>query len=484
MSTANPKALLARLLEEPTECGWLEFKHNNSDPDEIGRCVSACANAAVLAERDRAFIVWGIENSSKARLGTSVRLQALRKGGESFVNWINRVVEPRLMMEFLDFEDHGKAFAILVLEPTYDRPVRFAGTEYIRIGENIRKLSEFVEHERALWLATGRRKFENAVALSHQTAAQTLELLHAPTYYRLTGKTNPRSLDETLRQFVATAFIRPDMEGGYDITNLGAILLANDITRFPSIATKSVRVIQYAGHTKQESLAEREGQKGYAVGFEGLIKFILDRLPTQEKYVKGVRRREPAYSHTATREIIANALIHQDFTISGTGPVVEIYEDRIEVINPGNSLISLDRIIDERRSRNEKLAAAMRDLGICEERGGGIDKAILEIEEMSLPAPEFHHSENSMRVVLFGPKSFTQLSKGEKVWSCYCHCVVRWLRRDYMSNTSLRGRFSLRSDDYQAVSGVISSARKSGRIVEAEAGQGRRNARYIPYWAA
>jgi ATP-dependent DNA helicase RecG len=484
MTTADPKALLKRLLAEVGECTWLEFKHNNGDPDEIGRCVSACANAAVLEERDRAFIVWGIENHSKKRVGTSVRLNALKRGGENFTNWINRLLDPRLMIEFLDFEDNDQAFAILVIEPTYDRPVRFSGIEYIRIGENVRKLSEFREHERALWFATGRRKFESAVALPHQTAAQVLDLLHAETYYRLTGKPQPGNQDEIVRQFLASGIVREDMEDGYDVTNLGAIVLANDISRFPSIASKSVRVVQYADTSKQKSLAEQEGKRGYAVGFEGLIKFIVDRQPTEERYVNGVRRRVPIYSPTATREIIANALIHQDFTITGTGPVVEIYKDRIEVVNPGNSLIALDRIIDERRSRNERLAAAMRDLGLCEERGGGIDKAILEIERMSLPAPEFHHSETSMRVVIFGPKAFGQLSKGDKIWSCYCHSVVRWLQRDYMSNASLRERFSLKDEDYQAVSGVIAAARKAGRVREAESGQGKRNARYIPYWAA
>lgn len=483
MTTSDPKALLAWLLQRD-EGTWVEFKVNNADPHEIGSCVSACANAAVLEERDRAFIVWGIENRTKRRVGSSVRLGELRKGGENFSNWLNRVLEPRLMLEFLDFEDAGLAFAILVIEPSYDRPVRFSGIEYIRIGENIRKLSDFREHERALWIATGRRKFEDAIALPHQSAAQVLELLSAETYYRLSARPEPRTPDEIIRQFCSARFIRDDMEGAYDITNLGAILLANDITRFPSIQSKSVRVVQYAETTKVRSVAEQEGKKGYAVGFEGLMRFIVERLPTEERYVNGVRRRVPVYSLTATREIIANALIHQDFTITGTGPVIEMYKDRLEVINPGDSLIDLDRIIDERRSRNEKLAAAMRDLGLCEERGGGIDKAIIEIEQMSLPAPEFHRSETSMRVVIFGPKTFNQLSRGEKVWSCYCHSVVRWLKRDYMSNASLRERFSLDDEEYQAVSGVIAAARKDGRIREAEANQGRRNARYVPYWAA
>jgi predicted HTH transcriptional regulator len=213
-----------------------------------------------------------------------------------------------------------------------------------------------------------------------------------------------------------------------------------------------------------------------------MLKFIMERLPKHEVYKGGVRRPTSKYSETAIREIIANALIHQDFAVSGAGPVVEIYDDRTEVTNPGNSLIEVDRIIDERRSRNQKFAAAMREMGICEERGGGIDKAIIEIEEMNLPAPEFFTSADAMRVVLFGPKKFNELSKSDRVWACFCHCVVRWIRHDYMSNTSLRERFSLEDEQYQAVSSVISDARKAKRIVAAESDQGKRNARYVPYW--
>ena len=180
---------------------------------------------------------------------------------------------------------------------------------------------------------------------------------------------------------------------------------------------------------------------------------------------------------------MANALIHQDLTISGAGPMIEIYKDRVEIINPGNSLIDRDRMIDERKSRNEKLAKAMRDLGFCEERGGGIDKAIIHIEDRSLPAPLFFASENSMRVILFGPKSFGEMSRSDKVWACFCHCVVRWLRHDYMSNTTLRERFSLAPDEYQVISSLISDARKEGKIRLADETQSNRYARYVPYWA-
>jgi len=483
MPTSDPKDLLERLLRESNECEWIEFKANNGDPDMIGRTIAACANAAILKERDRAYIVWGIENKTKKLLGTSIRLSDVKKGAQNIENWLSQVLDPKLMIELLDFEVGGKPFSILVAEPTYDRPVKFDGLEYIRIGENVKKLKDFPEHERSVWLATGRRKFENAIALPHQSEEAILARLETKTYYELRGDEYPTVAAEVIRRFQKIGAISEDMEGGYDITNLGALLFARDITAFPSIATKSVRVIKYSGTDKRKSETEKEGKKGYAVGFVGMLNFIVGQLPKEERYEKGVRKQVDRYSPTAIREFLANALIHQDFTVSGAGPVVEIYSDRIEITNPGNTLIEVDRIIDERKSRNPKFAEAMREMGLCEERGGGVDKAILEVEEMALPTPKFFSSEHAMRVVIFGPKSFKDLSKDDKIWACYCHCVVRWIKHNHMNNTSLRERFSLPDEEYQAVSTVISNAKKAGRIKPADPGQGPRHAKYIPFFA-
>ena len=51
-----------------------------------------------------------------------------------------------------------------------------------------------------------------------------------------------------------------------------------------------------------------------------------------------------------------------------------------------------------------------------------------------------------------------------------------------MSNTSLRERFNLADEDYQLASAVIADARKAGRIIPADPSQGKKNARYVPYW--
>ena len=279
MATLDARALLRRLLEEVREGPWLEFKRNNWDPDLVGRCLSACANASILAGRDRAFMVWGIDDKTKQRIGTDVRLNDLKKGNDTFPNWLSRMIEPRLFMEFLDFEDEELKFSIITIEPTYDRPVRFAGSEYIRIGEHIKTLRDFPEHERALWFATGRYKFESAVALAHQSGEDVIAKLDVNAYFKMSKMEVPKSRREMMRHLCEHNFIKEDMEGGYDITNLGAILFAQDIQWFPSIATKSVRVIKYSGLDKSQSEGETEGQRGYAVGFQGLIKHIIEALP-------------------------------------------------------------------------------------------------------------------------------------------------------------------------------------------------------------
>lgn len=88
----------------------------------------------------------------------------------------------------------------------------------------------------------------------------------------------------------------------------------------------------------------------------------------------------------AIRELTVNMLIHQGFAEQGF-PMVEIYSDRIEISNLGLPLISVKHFIDKYQSRNDSLADIMRRMGICEEKGSGMDKTIFIIELYQLPPP-------------------------------------------------------------------------------------------------
>ena len=175
-----------------------------------------------------------------------------------------------------------------------------------------------------------------------------------------------------------------------------------------------MRVIRYKGVNRVETVKEKPGVKGYASGFEGLIGYINDQLPQNEVIGQALRKDVPMYPELAIRELVPNALIHQDFSITGTGPMVEIFDDRLEISNPGQPLIDTLRFIDHSpRSRNEELASSMRRLHICEERGSGIDKVISQIEFYQLPAPDFRTDETHTRVILFAPKKLSGMDAKE-----------------------------------------------------------------------
>ena len=83
------------------------------------------------------------------------------------------------------------------------------------------------------------------------------------------------------------------------------------------------------------------------------------------------------FPEIAIRELLANAMIHQDLQQRGTNPMVEVFKNRIEFSNAGAPLVAIERIVDSVPvSRNENIAGFMHKCGICEERGSGYDKIV------------------------------------------------------------------------------------------------------------
>lgn len=271
---------------------------------------------------------------------------------------------------------------------------------------------------------------------------------------------------------------------GYDITNLGAILFAKDLSQFSNLKRKSVRVIIYKGKDRIETVREQEGVKGYASGFEGLIGFIDNLLPRNEVIGKALRKEVSMYPELSVRELVANAIIHQDLTIRGTGPMIEIFADRMEITNPGIPLVNTERFLDSPpRSRNESLASFMRRVGICEERGSGIDKVVSQTELYQLPAPVIEVSDEHTRVTLYSYKPFNKMEKEEKIHACYLHACLKYVSKDYMTNSTLRQRFGLDDKAISTASRIIKDAVGAKKVKLLDPNTAPRYMKYIPYWA-
>ena len=265
---------------------------------------------------------------------------------------------------------------------------------------------------------------------------------------------------------------------------MGAILFAKNLLDFPKIARKSMRIIQYKGKNRMDMLREYTENKGYAVDFENMVNYMETILPSEELITDALRKKQTAYPKIAIRELVANALIHQDFTITGTGPVVEIFENRIEVSNPGAPLVDIYRIIDNPpKSRNEKLAALMRRLGICEELGTGWDKIIISCESMQLPAPKIDLYEENTKVTIFSTIPYTSIANEDRLWACYLHACIKYVQGEEVTNRSLRERFGLETTSSGSISRLIKEAVEKEFIKPFDPNTAPRYMKYVPIWA-
>jgi predicted HTH transcriptional regulator len=326
--------------------------------------------------------------------------------------------------------------------------------------------------------------FEDGIALERASADEVLRLLDYPAFFDLLERPLPSDRDGILLALADDGLIRRSDAGGWDIANLGAILFAKRLDAFHTLKRKAVRVIQYRGRGREETLKEQVGGRGYACGFEGLIGNINGVLPANEVIEQALRKSVPMFPELAVRELVANALIHQDLFVTGAGPMVEIFADRIEITNPGEPLVDTQRFVDTPpRSRNEVLASLMRRFRICEERGSGIDKVLFQVEWFQLPAPLFEKPDGFTRVVLFAHKPLAAMDRTERVRACYLHACLRYVGREYLTNASLRKRFGIDTRNSAIASRIIKEGIEGGVIVADDPGAAPKLMRYLPAWA-
>jgi predicted HTH transcriptional regulator len=478
------KSLVNELRKQPKETEWVEFKRNNGKPDEIGEYISALANSAALHRKVNAYLVWGIDDNTHDIVGTSFNPSESRVGGEELESWLLHLVSPKIEFAFRSVLIDEKNVCLLEIDVAHRVPVQFSGAEYIRIGSYKKRLKEYPEKERALWRYFDSTPFERQIAECGLHRDEVIDLINYPDYFRLNRIPLPAGADEIMNCLMSDELVEREDSGRYCITNIGAILYARDLSKFKSLKRKAVRLVQYDGNNRVKTTRERTGNLGYASGFEGLIRYINDILPSNELIGAALRNELPLFPELAVRELVANCLIHQDFSQTGNGPMIELFANRMEITNPGKPLMQTNRFLDSPpRSRNEALASKMRRIGVCEERGSGIDKVVVQSELYQLPAPKFEEIQDSTKATLFSHKELKYMDKDDKTRACYLHSCLKCVSGEQMTNSSLRERFKVEERNRALISRIINDTLSEGLIMQYDPEQGKRHAKYVPFWA-
>lgn len=481
-----PKAIeyleksLGKVSVELNELDWKEtISPNNS---KLCQHISAFSNMP-----GGGFIVFGVKNNTREVIGIST--EEANNIVDKFASLCRDGVEPLVSIDYSIEEYQNKEILIIYIKENAIKPVFLHGKtledSYIRSGGTTRIASR--QEVGAMMLNSKSPTWEELHASKLLTEIEVISLLDFSKILELLEKPTPSDLKEIMKWLEDEKMLVNADGKGYFITNFGAITAAKDLKNFDGLIRKSIRLIKYEGKNKVGASKEFPGSKGYAIGFEALVEFIKGLLDDSEIIKNALRVDTSVYPDIALRELLANTLIHQDFTIRGSGPMVEIFDDRIVFTNPGKLLPSkkIDRLIRTTpESRNEILAAAFRRYNICEERGSGFEKAVINIELYGLPPLKFEELENSFRITMYAPKTYAEMTNDERIEAAYQHSIITYFADGGFNNSSLRERFKMHDKQASQISLLIKDAIEAGKIKPKEDGNvSKKFSKYIPYWA-
>lgn len=466
--------------QELNELDWKESLSPNND--KLCRHLSAFANLP-----GGGYLVFGIENSTGKVVGIN------KKDADAIIERLANLcrgnVDPVVVIDYSIENFRDKQVLFVHIKESAVKPVHLLGKtieeSFIRSGSSTRKASR--QEIGGLMLNSKTPVFEELHSSKLKNTVEVITTLDYATIYKLLNKPVPSNIPDILLWLQDEKMIMQVDDDGYYITNLGALAAGQNLNDFDGLARKAIRLIKYEGKTKTGESKEFPGTKGYAIGFEGLVQFIKGVLPGSEVVKNALRTETSIYPEIALRELIANALIHQDFSLRGSGPMIEIFSDRIEISNPGKLLPNknIDRLIRTTpESRNELLASSFRRFNICEERGSGFEKAISSIELFGLPPLRFLETESSFKVIMYAPRPFADMTDQERIEACYQHSIIQYYGNGGMTNASLRQRFGMHDKQASQISRLIKQAIDEGRIKYKDPSNVSTKFNvYVPYWA-
>lgn len=390
MNSGELTLLLDRLLVATDEHEWVEFKHNNADPQAIGEYISALSNAAALDGEPFGYLVWGIEDGSRKVVGTTFAPASMKVGGQLFDMWLHQGLKPKLDFRFHALNYQGQPVVVLCVPAATGQPVSFQGVEYIRIQSAKVKLAINPDKEARLWARLNTRVDWSAELVGSATVADL----------------DPTALSEGRRRYAEkNPHLAGELDGWDDTTFISKLKLSRggQLTRAALLLFGRDESAQYLPLPPQVSWVLKDAN-GTALDYHH---FGLPLLRVPDALLARVRNltvrylrpgtlfptEVPQYDAWVIREALHNAMAHQDYALSGRVNVVEL-PDQLVFANVGSFLPgTVEQLLQSDRSpeqyRNPCLTQAMVSLKMIDTIGSGVRRMYIEQRNRFFPLPDY-----------------------------------------------------------------------------------------------
>lgn len=478
------KDLILFALRNEGEEEWLEFKENNLDPERIGQYISALSNSAASYGKNAGYLIWGIRDEDCSLIGTSFNPNQAKKGGEPLESYLSHLLSPAIDFTFYGLEIDGFKVVILRCGTPRIAPTSFSNVEWIRVGNNLKKLKDFPEQERKIWTNISSSSFELESCLYLSRVEDILQYLDVSRYYELIHRPYPSDIGNIISELLSNHIVKKEDNESYSITNLGMLCFGKDLTQLVALAKKSIRVIVHGSDYLTDFQQEREFNSGYLLCFDDIISFVDSMAGSSMKIGKGQRQEIHRFPPLIIHEALSNAMIHQDFSLQGSGIVIHVLSSRLIVESPGSFNEDKMRFIDmASESRNRMLTRVFRKLGYAEEQGSGFDRIEGECAKNHLPSIEFSLSSHHTKLIVIHPAGKYQTWPRESIlWTIYCYACYRYVSGMVTSNANVRERLDIAESSSATASRILSACVDAGYLKKTIGGSSR-DSSYVPYWA-
>ena len=392
MTEAELHHQLTTLLALPAETEWVEFKYNNDNPQEIGEYVSALANGAALHGKACGYFVWGIEDGTHRVVGTAFRPRRARVGNEELENWLLQKLTPRVDFTIHEFTMEGQSVVLFIVQAANSAPVRFGGEAFIRVGSYKKKLKDFPEKERKLWLNLSHSREDwSAQVVPAATLADLdpVALAFARAQYR---EKNPARAAEAEQWDDITFLNKAKVCSGGQITRTALLLLGREESAH-FLSPAQVRITWVLRDEKDVEKDYRHFDSPLILASDRVLAKIRNltvrQMPSGTLFPHEVTQYDP----WVIRETLHNCIAHQDYWQGGRINVVErpdslLFTNRGSFI-PGTVEQMIRNDAPPEIYRNPFLAQAMVNLNMIDTIGSGIRRMFLKQRARSFPLPDY-----------------------------------------------------------------------------------------------
>ncbi len=398
------KKILGELRALPRETEWVEFKHNNYNPQKIGENISALANSACLLQRDAGYLVFGIEDETHNVIGSDFKPHQAKKGNEELENWLARKLEPRIDFRIYEFPYEGKIIIVFKIDPALNVPVKFQGNAYIRIGSYTKKLDQYQEKARKIW--SNKQGFDWSAQICDGATIDDLDpqaIIKARQEYKIKF---PKLANEVDSWSNAVFLNKAKITIHGKVTRAAIILLGKpESTHFILPG-----VVQISWILRDDKNIERDYEHfgpPFILNTDAIILKIRNLnyryLPNSTLFPIEVTQYEPY----VIREALHNCIAHQDYELCSRIIIVE-KNDELLFVNAGSFIpCSVEAVIEQdapqRYYRNQFLTVAMVNCNMIDTVGGGIKKMFQKQRERFFPLPTYElEKENKVSVHITG----------------------------------------------------------------------------------